>query len=153
MSLRFILLLYFWMNNSSRLYPLAHELCSLRFLPTLAMSGMDFISWNGPSLQSNSGWLVHNTCATIIPVYLTGTEFYLLQLQNFQLDEIGDFYFFMCMDVLSSSIHHLHTQCLWRPVEGVRSPGSWITDNCQLLCSCWESKPRYSGRTASALYQ
>jgi E3 ubiquitin-protein ligase NEDD4 len=36
------------------------------------------------------------------------------------------------------SVHHMHTWCLWRPEEGVGSPGIGVTDSCELPCGCWE---------------
>jgi hypothetical protein len=27
--------------------------------------------------------------------------------------------------------------CLWGPEEGIGSPGTGVTDGCELLCGCW----------------
>lgn len=32
-------------------------------------------------------------------------------------------------------------KCLWKPAEGVRSPGAIITDFCELPCGYWELNP------------
>jgi hypothetical protein len=32
----------------------------------------------------------------------------------------------------------MYAWCLWRPEEGVRSPGTRVTDGCEPLCGCWE---------------
>ena len=31
-------------------------------------------------------------------------------------------------------IHHLCAWCLWRSEEGIGSPGTKVTDDCELLC-------------------
>ena len=30
---------------------------------------------------------------------------------------------------------------MWRPQEGVRCPGTGVTDGCELPCGCWELNP------------
>lgn len=45
------------------------------------------------------------------------------------------FYYFMCMLYL-----HVYTMCmqyLWRPEEGIQSPGSEIIDSFELPCGIW----------------
>lgn len=29
-------------------------------------------------------------------------------------------------------------QCPWRPKDGIRYPGTGVTDSCELPCQCWE---------------
>lgn len=60
----------------------------------------------------------------------------------------------MCMGALSArmSVHHVHGYCWWRTEEGVRSPGTGITDSCELSCMCVLGiKSRSSNRTVSSL--
>lgn len=46
----------------------------------------------------------------------------------------------MCMGVfpICISMHHVHASCSMRPEEGVRSPGTWITDSCEVPGRWWE---------------
>jgi hypothetical protein len=34
----------------------------------------------------------------------------------------------------------IDVQCLWRPEEGIGSPGTVVTDGCELFRGCWELK-------------
>lgn len=43
----------------------------------------------------------------------------------------------MCVCV---SVHHVHACCLWRPEDGVRSPGTGVRDGYGPLCGCWKLK-------------
>lgn len=49
---------------------------------------------------------------------------------------------FMCMGILSASIYvyHVHVWCFQRPVKGIGSSESGVTDVCELWC-WWESNP------------
>lgn len=42
-------------------------------------------------------------------------------------------------------------RCLWRPEQGIRCPGSRITEVCKPLCGCWELSPGQLLRIASDL--
>lgn len=44
---------------------------------------------------------------------------------------------FMHMSVLLARLC-THVQCLWRPEVGVGSPGTGITDSCELSCGSWD---------------
>ena len=39
---------------------------------------------------------------------------------------------------VSISVYHLYVWCQWRPDEGTGSPGTGITDSCDLSCGCLE---------------
>jgi hypothetical protein len=47
----------------------------------------------------------------------------------------------MCMSVVPTcmQVHHICAWHPWRP-EDIRSPGTGVTDGCELLCGCWELK-------------
>jgi hypothetical protein len=36
------------------------------------------------------------------------------------------------------SVYHMCGQCLWRPEEGIGSPGTRVTDSCRTSCGCWD---------------
>lgn len=37
------------------------------------------------------------------------------------------------------SMYHMHAQCLQRPEESIRFPGSRVIYGCKLACGCWDS--------------
>ena len=39
------------------------------------------------------------------------------------------------------SMYHVCAWCLWWPEEGIGSPGTGVTDSCELPCGCWELNP------------
>lgn len=45
-----------------------------------------------------------------------------------------------CVSVLLAymSVHYIHAWCLLRSKEGIGSPGSEISDGCELLCGYWD---------------
>lgn len=47
----------------------------------------------------------------------------------------------MCKCILSAcmSVYHVHDWCPGVPEEGVRFPGTRVTDACEPPCGCWES--------------
>lgn len=49
------------------------------------------------------------------------------------------YFYLMCMSVCSLCVctHTTWMQCLWQPEKGVRSPGTQITDACELQWECW----------------
>lgn len=48
--------------------------------------------------------------------------------------------YLMCMKVLSRCTFVYHNAwCLGRLEEDIRSPGTQVTDRCELLFHCWES--------------
>lgn len=48
-------------------------------------------------------------------------------------------------------MHHMHAWCLWETEEGVRSPETGATDDCQLQMSGLRTKPGILGRAARTL--
>ena len=52
------------------------------------------------------------------------------------------------------SVHHKHAWCLQRPEEPARTPGTGVSDGCELAWGCWElnlgpleehlSRPRFT---------
>ena len=46
----------------------------------------------------------------------------------------------MCMNVLLAclSVYHMHAWSLQKPEEGIRTPGTGVTDGCETPCGCWE---------------
>lgn len=46
----------------------------------------------------------------------------------------------ICIDVLPVyvSVYNLQAWCLWSPEEADRSPGTGLTDGCELPRGCWE---------------
>lgn len=45
------------------------------------------------------------------------------------------------MFYLHVSLYTMYVQCAWKPKEGVRSPGTIVTDCCLSLCGSWEWNP------------
>lgn len=47
----------------------------------------------------------------------------------------------MCRGVLPTciSVFHLYVYCPHRPENGIRCPGTGVTDGCEQLCGCWKS--------------
>lgn len=39
------------------------------------------------------------------------------------------------------SVDHMHAWCLQKPLEGIESSGTGITDVCEPPCRCWELNP------------
>lgn len=46
----------------------------------------------------------------------------------------------MCVLFARMFVHHINTSFPWRPEQVARSPGTGITNGCELPCRCWESK-------------
>ena len=53
------------------------------------------------------------------------------------------FFIFTCMGVLPAwmSVHHMHAWCPSRPEEGIRCPGTEVTDCWKQPCVCWDLNP------------
>lgn len=49
----------------------------------------------------------------------------------------------MCTGVLPLClpIHHMHAWCPQRPEEDAGSPGTGVTEDCELLCECSKLNP------------
>lgn len=72
----------------------------------------------------------------------------LLSFTFSQIEPVPQLLFFLryiyftltCISVLLAcmSVHHIHAWCLLRSKEGIGSPGSEITDGCELLCGYWD---------------
>lgn len=45
------------------------------------------------------------------------------------------------MSVLSACTYMYHVVPIWRPEEGIGSPGIRVTDDCELSRGCLESNP------------
>ena len=47
----------------------------------------------------------------------------------------------MCLCALPACmyVYHVCAWCLWRPEEGIRSPGTGVTDGCEPPYGYWES--------------
>lgn len=54
----------------------------------------------------------------------------------------------LCMFCLLVCKHTACIQCPQRPEKGKRSPGTGVTDNCELPCGCWK-QPGFSKRRKS----
>jgi hypothetical protein len=50
------------------------------------------------------------------------------------------FIYFVCMSVwtVCTYMHHVCAQCLLRSEKGIGSSETRDTDDCELVCGCWE---------------
>jgi hypothetical protein len=55
------------------------------------------------------------------------------------------------MDILPAYTYIVHGWYLLRSEEDVRSPGTGVTDGCELPCGTWESELQSSTRAACDL--
>jgi E3 ubiquitin-protein ligase NEDD4 len=39
------------------------------------------------------------------------------------------------------SVYHVHAWCPQKSEKAIRSPGTVVTDCCELPCGCWKSNP------------
>lgn len=62
---------------------------------------------------------------------------------------------FMCMGVfcLHVCVYHAHVKCPWKTEEGMGSPGTQVTDICQMgidRCGCWGARFGSHAKAASS---
>lgn len=63
---------------------------------------------------------------------------------DFLLSWFSIYFYFMCSSALPAhmSVYHIHAWCPMGPEEGIISPRTGVTANCQLPRGCWELHPR-----------
>lgn len=62
-------------------------------------------------------------------------------MQWHSLTNFFRFYYSICMDILPACMYMYGTHVLQKSEENIRSPGTIITGDCELLCGCWELNP------------
>lgn len=45
------------------------------------------------------------------------------------------------MSVLPACMYVCHMHAFWKSEEGVRSPGTWVPDDCEPPWGCWKLNP------------
>ena len=51
-------------------------------------------------------------------------------------------FYFMCVSILATCMAvHMYARCPQKSEEGIRSPGTRVTDGCEPPCGCWKVNP------------
>lgn len=115
-----------WLQNS---YVVEYD---LEFLPDPISQVLGFPSYAKLGVEFGTACTLGSHSANGLYSHLPGLPFYLF----FSFTEKQEIYLFscMCMGVLPEcpSVFATCMQCLWRPQEGVGSPGTEGTDGCEL---------------------
>jgi hypothetical protein len=114
------------MQNKLCLFKLIYKMISLSLSLSLSLSVcvcMCVYTVYVATLVMSPMWRTEdNFCGVFfLPLLLCGSE---------DWTQVSKLVFYIYM-------HHM-VAVPWRPEEGIRSPGTWITDGCELLCEYWE---------------